>query len=153
MDDVKNFTPLTALKWHRTRATCRAFTSDGSRDFTARRDDMARKKQFLSSGFGASLLESNHADGTSANSQTASPPCAFPRVAITQWCHRAGLPGLATPAARGGRGRRSRDRTAGWGRGRAPAAAPGRRRRTGGGPGWGESRPCWSTPAETGRRF
>lgn len=72
---------------------------------------------------------------------------AFSRSDVTRWCHRVCRPGPATRAAPGGRGRRSRGRRAGWGRGRAPAAAPGRTRLTGGGPDWGESRPCWSTPA------
>lgn len=71
---------------------------------------------------------------------------AFLYCNITEWCHRVCRPDPATHAAPGEHGRQSRGRWAGWGRGRTPAAAPERTSPTGGGLGWGESRPCLSTP-------
>lgn len=72
---------------------------------------------------------------------------AFLCCSVTWWCHRVCRRGPAIHAAPGGREHRWRGRRAGWGRGRAPAAVPEKRGLTGGGPDWGESRPCWSMPA------
>lgn len=70
---------------------------------------------------------------------------------VTRWCHRVCQHGPAIHAVPGELWHRSRGRWAGWDRGRAPAAALGKRSLIGGGPDWGESRPCWSKPAERWR--
>lgn len=72
------------------------------------------------------------------------------RHSVTRWCHRVCRRGPAIHVAPAGLWCRSRGRWVGWGSGRALAGAQGTRSLIGGGPDWGGSRPCWSTPADRG---